>query len=199
MIKANPNFKIMSQERCEEYTKFFHAEDGNTLIISITAYKEPYADITIQDNTKAILRLQFDDAEERDRGGLHLMTKEQAAEVADFINAAKRTSEYVIDTIIVHCYADVSRSAAVAAAIKLYLTLDDNDIWTDWKYCPNSYVYRMVLSAFDHETDDDWIVLDKESQYAVCPFCNKADHVDPLQKFCRYCGKRIKPLYYMST
>ena len=28
--------------------------------------------------------------------------------------------------------------------------------------------------------------------YGICSNCNRGDHIDPLAKFCRYCGARME-------
>ena len=35
-----------------------------------------------------------------------------------------------------------------------------------------------------------WILVDGGT--GVCPFCNRQDHIDPLAKYCRYCGARLE-------
>lgn len=34
-----------------------------------------------------------------------------------------------------------------------------------------------------------WILVD--GMTGVCPRCHRQDHIDPLAKYCRYCGVRI--------
>ena len=90
-----------------------------------------------------VLRLCFDDATE-ESWWQNLMTQEQA----DAIFAFVMRHGPVIDDLIVHCSAGVSRSPAVAAGILAGLGQDDSAIWNSSEYQPNPYVYRLVREAF---------------------------------------------------
>lgn len=37
---------------------------------------------------------------------------------------------------------------------------------------------------------DYWILVDGDT--GVCPNCHRQDHIDPLAKYCRYCGARVE-------
>lgn len=52
-----------------------------------------------------------------------------------------------VDQLIIHCNMGVSRSPAVAAAIKKALTGSDDEFF-DGKFVPNMVVYYTVLKAF---------------------------------------------------
>lgn len=88
--------------------------------------------------------LKFDDIE-KPLEGYHSITDEQAEDIAKFIKKWKNCDE-----IIVHCYAGISRSAAVAAAIYKYYGMDDLEETffskSSW-YIPNMLVYKKVLRA----------------------------------------------------
>lgn len=80
------------------------------------------------------------------------------------------------------------------------------------KHCPR-YENGLVMKCndcWDREIDetaqpqelpcvDTW-VLEKEPQHwslvdgtsGVCPNCHKQDYIDPLAKYCRYCGTRLE-------
>ena len=34
--------------------------------------------------------------------------------------------------------------------------------------------------------------MDVQDGYGICSNCNRGDHIDPLAKFCRYCGARTE-------
>ena len=92
----------------------------------------------------------FDDVDEGDKF-YHPITDRQANDIADF---ARGLTD--IDTLVVHCDAGVSRSAAVAAAIGKYFTGDDMFIFGRPRFTPNRTVYRKVLTAlFERELSDD--------------------------------------------
>lgn len=42
----------------------------------------------------------------------------------------------------------------------------------------------------DDTTVKHWILVDGTT--GVCPNCHKQDHIDPLAKYCRYCGTRLE-------
>lgn len=89
-----------------------------------------------------ILYLAFDDVDENDKF-YHPITANQALAIKDFVEINK-----CVNTLVVHCDAGVSRSAAVAAAIGKYLYNDDMFIFGRPRFCPNGTVYRKVLTAF---------------------------------------------------
>lgn len=91
----------------------------------------------------------FDDVEEGDKF-YHPISWKQAEDIRHFVYGLKN-----IDTLVVHCDAGVSRSAAVAAAIGKYLFNDDMFIFGRPRFCPNRTVYRKVLqSLFDRELEE---------------------------------------------
>ena len=96
-----------------------------------------------------VLRLCFEDAMDADHGQ-NLITAGQAEEICRFV-LRRRAS---IDTLIVHCTAGVSRSAAVAAAVLKGLGGSDEEIWNDPRYCLNGLVYTVVLAAFENARED---------------------------------------------
>ncbi|MBQ5988275.1 MAG: hypothetical protein IJL67_02150 [Oscillospiraceae bacterium] len=85
-------------------------------------YSDSYAVISIQDTSsqgfgfefrenkycRGVLTLYFDDIE-KTVSGLHLLNHSQALEMIRFI----RAHEHDVDTLLIHCFAGLSRSAAV--------------------------------------------------------------------------------------
>lgn len=53
------------------------------------------------------------------------------------------------DTLVVHCFAGISRSAGAAAAIAEYLGIRMR-IWTDRRYDPNVLVYELVKKSLQN-------------------------------------------------
>ncbi len=117
----------------------------------VTEYPErtdTYAVISIQDTAyggfgfelkenaycKGVLTLFFDDIEQPQTGA-SLMSETQAAEIIRFISAHKDD----VDTLLIHCYAGISRSKAVARFAREMLALPplNDDIF-------NAYVYEML-------------------------------------------------------
>lgn len=128
------------------------AINQNTIIISITEVDSPLALIDEKNPfIKGVLRLEFDDEVQ----GENIITDAQAAQVVEFIN--NRTC----DNLIVHCFAGISRSAGMAAAISKAIDGDDMWVFKNGCYVPNMCVYRKVLNAFmcpidEKETAEKW-------------------------------------------
>ena len=110
--------------------------------------KEHYAAISIQDSGEwnygfmlttnrfcdAVLTLTFDDFEEPE-SGVCLMNEHQAAQIVEFLDLNRNT-----ETILIHCFAGKSRSAAVGKFAAEYLGLPELD-------CPhyNRWVYDILV------------------------------------------------------
>lgn len=140
---------VKSQKMAEEYGKGQHEE--TSILISIAAKGDPSADVVANEtnNIKEILFLKFNDTDRPDEDNGHIVD-EDAEKIRDFVEKYKDTD---IDTIIVNCGAGQSRSAGVAAAILMYLTGSDRQIFDNPIYTPNKLCYRTVLKAFQGETD----------------------------------------------
>lgn len=131
----NYNFVPMSEDSAIKETGLTFPH----VMISIT---EPDRIIEFKENEfrKDILRLQFDDIDIPTEP-YQLFTKEQAIEIFEFFDKNKDIKDFVI-----HCYAGLSRSAAVCAALaKIY---NGNDSWYFSKRIPNKYVYRTMLEYY---------------------------------------------------
>ena len=117
---------------------------------------DKYAAISIQDTfcggygfelkknkyCKDVLTLYFDDIEEPGHG-LRLMTDVQALAICRFI----KEHESDVDTLLIHCFAGVSRSRAVGAFAREVLGLQPMD-----KSGCNEYVYDMLCIAWEKLT-----------------------------------------------
>ena len=111
------------------------------IIISITDPGTLPAIIRPNFQNKGTLRLEFEDIDAEEP---EAMTEAHAEAIAKFVNEHKDS----VDMIVVHCEAGVSRSAGVAAAIGLVLNGDDKQFFTNPRFCPNMWCYRLVLDAF---------------------------------------------------
>ena len=126
-----------------------------TALISITDYDDEYAELEFK--PEYLLQIKFDDVdndifldlqgkalpEEKHKDiaiKYHIITDEQAKEIADFIMNIKDKAEF----IICQCEHGQSRSAAVAAAISEYLYNEGIKIFSSDDYFPNKVVYRKV-------------------------------------------------------
>ena len=126
-----------------------------TALISITDYDDEYAELEY--TPEYLFQIKFDDVdndifldlqgkilpEEKHKDieiKYHIITDEQAKEIADFVMNIKDKAEF----IICQCEHGQSRSAAVAAAITEYLYGDGIKIFSSDDYFPNKVVYRKV-------------------------------------------------------
>ena len=108
---------------------------------------DKYAAISIQDTIdggfgfelkenrycKGVLTLYFDDIEQPEPG-LKLMNTSQAKQIIEFINMHKD-----VDTLLIHCFAGVSRSRAIGVFAREMLGLQPTNE-TDY----NHYVYETL-------------------------------------------------------
>lgn len=131
------NFKIMSRKTAEEASR--NGKLRNSAVISIADVGTPNASINTD---REVLFLHFDDTEEA--WETNLMTKEDAIEIVHFVNYWKDH----VDEFVVNCHGGCCRSAAICAAIKLYLTGDDWDVFRNPHYAPNRHCYELMLKAF---------------------------------------------------
>ena len=113
---------------------------------------DTYAAISIQDTIgggfgfqltenrfcKGVLTLYFDDIEEPEHG-LSLFNRSQAAQIIRFINEHPN-----VDTLLIHCYAGVSRSRAVGVFASEYLNIPSSE---ERSY--NHYVYDLLKRVAD--------------------------------------------------
>lgn len=113
-----------------------------TLVISITCPTDVDVDFTTTSFIKDIVRVKFDDVS-RSSDTMKAIQPEDAKLIATKVLQWKDE----ISQIIVHCYAGMSRSAGVAAAIGKYLIDDDTFIFDEDYYYPNMTCYQKVLSA----------------------------------------------------
>lgn len=98
---------------------------------------------TTNDYCKDVLTLLVDDIYKEVDGAV-LFNKEHAKQIFDFVEKNKDG----VDTILVHCHAGQSRSAAVAAFLeKIYFGKDD--IYNSHRV--NDYIYKALEEAYNNE------------------------------------------------
>jgi predicted protein tyrosine phosphatase len=94
---------------------------------------------------RATLHLAFHDAEPTANLKLPtqivLMTEKHAAKIWRFVTRHKDH----VGAFVVQCHQGMSRSPAVAAALAVYLGVDERPFWRD--YSPNQHVYRLLRAA----------------------------------------------------
>lgn len=116
-----------------------------TVVISITDPDKDLNCFAHNTNLVAVCRVQFHDTEpDILLKNEILMTASDAAKIRRFVDAYKDK----VEQIIVHCEAGISRSAGVMAAIQKYLIGNDDQIFNNRRFCPNMYVYNLMIKEF---------------------------------------------------
>ena len=105
--------------------------------ISIASTPDDFPNIS-KDNRTGLLQLAFADIVHPTEGFI-LFHDDQAHDILDFVTHKWDS----IDTLMVHCHAGISRSAAVAAAIAR-LKWEDESEFVEEPYDPNPRVYRIL-------------------------------------------------------
>jgi len=139
MIK---NIEVLSRIKAIEYS--YKKEIPDSIIISISeAYSKCPSFDNKNEHIKDVLSLFFDDIIEEEAKhfpDLTPMNMEHVKAIKSFLDKHKHT-DY---TLIIHCYAGISRSSATAAACALYLGLSDDFIWDSYYYSPNEFVFTLL-------------------------------------------------------
>ncbi|MBQ1785285.1 MAG: dual specificity protein phosphatase family protein [Turicibacter sp.] len=151
--------KIMSQEEAENWS---HDQwMGVALLISIlgTDTRTP----TFYKNPRIIekISLKFDDIQSV-QDHHTLLSEEHCLQIRDFV--FEHAEE--VESIVIHCFAGVSRGAAIAFAVCRLLGLDDTWIWASNRYHPNEYcVYKLNrilnLGLSDAEIQNFYLLKEK--------------------------------------
>ena len=111
----------------------------NSVCISIvdpTSAKKP----KINDKWQKSLRLEFYDYDTEDDSGFG---KKEAKEICEFVD---QISQMQLDYIIVHCYAGISRSAAVAKFISIICNLR----FPEHYILHNKYIFTTLLKYWNY-------------------------------------------------
>ena len=95
-------------------------------------------------NVVAALNIYFNDID-AEQEGQKLFDELDALTIWNFVDSINEDKQ--INTLIIHCWGGVSRSAAVAAAIEEYFNKNGNYYFNSDKYHPNMHVYKTMLSV----------------------------------------------------
>ena len=87
-----------------------------------------------------IIQLGFDDIDEPEEEFI-MFKEEHAQQILDFV---EKNWEKV-DLLMIHCYAGLCRSPAIAAIISKIYYGEDNYFFNN--YCPNKHVYRVLYEV----------------------------------------------------
>ena len=96
-------------------------------------------------NLKYVLNIYFSDTEVPTHG-CRLMSDADAVRIKEFVERLVKKNQ--INFLIIHCYAGISRSAAVAAALEKVYNSDDSKYFSGDRYVPNPYIYKTMLNAY---------------------------------------------------
>ena len=147
---------MLIQIKSREQIEAMHFDEG-TALISITDAEYDFAELISKPDY--ILQIAFDDVDndvmidelgreptedERKRieAKYHMLTDEQAKQIAEFYASVCDKAE----TLICQCEHGQSRSAAIAAAVLEYRHGNGIKVFASDRYYPNKVVFRKVLS-----------------------------------------------------
>lgn len=122
----------MSREKVQTFS--YHEKWG---LISVNDPCHDMPDIQCG-NLHTYLKLTFQDVDEGCDGWL--FDDEDAIKIKNYIEANSH-----LPLIVIHCYAGVSRSAAIAAALSKHYNGSDKMFFQ--RYTPNALVYRKLLNV----------------------------------------------------
>ena len=132
-------FQVRSRKEIERLTNVETEKPYG--IISVNEPNDAFADIPHTPNCRGILRLVFDDVLPPAIPGIKLFTIDDAHRIYDAIESWGNIRIYV------HCWAGISRSAAIAAALTKAYTKEDIRPYLAYHW-PNNYVYAVMRSAW---------------------------------------------------
>ncbi len=124
---------------CESGVSEYPEESDSYAVISIQDTKDGGFGFELKENRycKAVLTVYFDDID-NPQPGLKMMSRSQAEEITEFIRAHLDD----VDTLLIHCFAGISRSAAIGMIAREVLgqTNDKPEYY-------NRYVYEELLKC----------------------------------------------------
>lgn len=121
----------MSREKVQTFS--YHDRWG---LISINDPCNDMPDIQCK-NLESYIKLTFQDVDNEENGWI--MDEDDARKIKEYVEKQEHLS-----LIVIHCYAGVSRSAAVAAALSKHYNGDDSMFFK--RFIPNALVYRLMLN-----------------------------------------------------
>lgn len=136
---------ILSQSRARAFRPSDYGVEGGTVMIRV---KDPaqvqWPTLIFSNQFSATSHWTFDDVGPNDPHYTP-MNEQQAKEMVDFF---ERIEGEDIDNrlLVVHCYAGICRSSAIAAAFCKYIDdeVTHDMIFDDDTYLPNMHVYRLL-------------------------------------------------------
>lgn len=141
---AISKFLIMDRVDAVQYCQEQHKEKAALISINSCGQRPARITKTQENGVISVLRLFFDDVVI----GQNSFDEDHAESIIRFVDAWRDSA----DVLLVHCDAGVSRSAAVCAAAKRYLGVDDMDVFRSTQYEPNHLVYTTIRKITAGET-----------------------------------------------
>lgn len=113
------------------------------IIISITEANDQHPTIKPNENCLGVLKMKFGDVDDSAPNYTIPMEYKHAEEIVDFVQQFANE----IELIICQCDGGISRSAAVASALSVWLNGTDAEIYDNPRYLPNSWVRNRILKV----------------------------------------------------
>lgn len=147
--------KVTVMSRLEAISHSTKSNINKCVIVSINSLNSNKTWFHDNEQILDIYPLFFNDIERDYEDSLAPVEKDFIG-LKDFIDTYKD----MVDEIIVHCAAGISRSSAVAAAICKYLNLNELEtIWKQHCYIPNALVYKLTKKELDLEWNEEEFTL----------------------------------------
>lgn len=166
--------EIMSRQEAIDFSNSL--DFWPTAIISITDVDKPRVAFGNTANIYDVLRLSFDDVQKDEPNA---MTIDDAKSILKFFK--DKCSDFkFIARLIVHCEGGVSRSAAVAAALKTIIGVSDMDIFENPKYAPNKHCYYTLLNThFGNFPEQEYKFVENIKAYRKAEGLDEEEPEDP--------------------
>ena len=149
-IKSRSALERLSMNSFDEQVAIISITDVNDIPVNLKFQPQNLLTISFNDIDNDVMidelgRIPTDDERIAIENKYHMLTDDQANQIADFYFSVFDK----VDCIICQCEHGQSRSAAIAAAILEYRSRKGISVFADDKYYPNKVVFRKVLSALN--------------------------------------------------
>lgn len=132
--------KVLSRQKMESFSL-----DEDYAVISICEPNENLPIFLEDTHRKKVLKIEIHDVDNKELAINHnykMIGNQEAIDILNYIESLKNK----INVIVIHCFAGISRSSGVAAALYKIYTGDDSIIFENPRYVPNSLVYTTILN-----------------------------------------------------